>query len=75
MHVSLNIHQSVLCPLTSDVNECAKVDDNDCDVNATCTNTPGSFNCDCNKGFRGNGRDCRGSLCQNYSLNNSDINY
>ncbi len=29
-----------------------------CDVNATCTNTPGSFDCLCNPGFMGDGTTC-----------------
>jgi len=41
----------------NDVDECAKNKDN-CDVNATCTNTIGSFTCECNDGYSGDGVTC-----------------
>jgi len=37
-----------------DVDECTNGSDN-CDINATCTNVPGSFTCECNPGFTGDG--------------------
>ncbi|XP_031568347.1 delta-like protein C [Actinia tenebrosa] len=40
-----------------DVNECTS-GHHDCSVNATCTNTIGSFNCTCKNGYLGNGRNC-----------------
>lgn len=43
-----------------DINECTTNTDN-CDSNATCDNTQGSFNCVCNNGFRGNGTHCDGN--------------
>ena len=42
---------------TSDINEC-KLDTDDCDENAECTDTIGSFSCDCNFGYTGSGREC-----------------
>ena len=43
----------------SDVDECSNGDD-DCDVNAACTNQQGSFSCECTDGFQGNGKICEG---------------
>ena len=34
----------------------------DCDVNAKCTNTVGSYLCECNDGYSGNGTYCSGLL-------------
>lgn len=45
--------------LTLDVDECLSNLDN-CSNNATCTNTIGSFNCSCNRGYQGNGTTCIG---------------
>ena len=43
--------------LPIDINECV-TGANDCDSNATCTNTPGNFTCACNQGYSGNGTFC-----------------
>ena len=43
----------------TDINECMANTD-DCDTNAVCTNTPGSFTCDCNQGYSGDGLNCVG---------------
>lgn len=43
----------------SDINECA-TGSHDCHASATCTNTNGSHTCNCNHGYRGNGRHCTG---------------
>lgn len=40
----------------ADIDECAG--QNDCDIDATCSNTPGSYDCACNAGYKGNGYDC-----------------
>ena len=45
--------------LFSDVDECTLNTDN-CDINAECTNTVGSFECDCNDGYAGTGVTCTG---------------
>ena len=44
----------------ADVDECVEGLD-DCDVNALCTDTVGSFTCDCLDGFVGNGITCAGT--------------
>ena len=40
-----------------DVNECAEGID-DCDQNAECSDTEGSYNCTCNHGYSGDGVTC-----------------
>lgn len=40
-----------------DVDECTTNSDN-CDVNATCMNSAGGFDCTCNAGFAGDGTTC-----------------
>ena len=45
--------------LASDILECER-DLDDCDSNATCTNTIGSYLCSCNPGFTGDGFTCIG---------------
>ncbi|KAI8485101.1 hypothetical protein Bbelb_372070 [Branchiostoma belcheri] len=42
------------CRRQPDVNECAS-GDNECDVNAVCTNTPGGYTCACKIGYTGDG--------------------
>ena len=49
-----------------DINECAQ--DNDCHNNATCINNSGSYDCECNSGFRGDGKVCTGT--SNIKCNN-----
>lgn len=46
-------------PMYTDINECDRDLDN-CDINAECSNTVGSFNCTCNMGYTGTGvmSDC-----------------
>ncbi|KAG5552067.1 hypothetical protein RHGRI_010227 [Rhododendron griersonianum] len=46
----------------TDIDECKDPNLNDCDGNATCTNTPGNFTCSCNHHFFGDGRS-DGSGC------------
>eukprot|EP00057_Strongylocentrotus_purpuratus_P013529 XP_011668003.1 PREDICTED: fibrillin-3-like isoform X2 [Strongylocentrotus purpuratus] len=45
-------------PQCVDVDECATEFTNDCDANAVCINSPGSYRCECNLGFFGNGQVC-----------------
>jgi hypothetical protein len=41
----------------ADIDECATSAD-DCDANATCSNTAGAFTCGCNDGYTGDGTTC-----------------
>lgn len=41
----------------ADIDECTEGTD-DCDSDASCTNTSGAYTCACNEGFLGNGQDC-----------------
>ena len=51
---------SLLCyvHLVPDIDECSF--ENECHVNATCTNTIGSYTYTCNSGYQGDGRNCAG---------------
>lgn len=42
----------------TDIDEC-ETGDHDCDENAACMNRTGGFDCFCNDGYTGNGRQCR----------------
>lgn len=62
-----------------DVDECANPESNDCDPNALCTNTEGSYVCRCIKGYTGDGKRCTGITkhsnsyrCSKNSANSSD---
>ena len=45
--------------ITLDVDEC-DLDTDVCHANATCNNTIGSYTCDCNIGYTGDGFNCTG---------------
>ena len=42
-----------------DINEC-KLNTDECDINASCNNTEGSYQCTCNSGYQGTGLTCVG---------------
>ena len=44
----------------SDIDECKGI--HSCHVNAICTNTKGSFVCECQPEFNGNGQNCKGEF-------------
>ena len=44
----------------TDTDECANAADNNCDVNAVCTDTTESYTCACNPGYTGDGILCSG---------------
>ena len=44
-----------------DINEC-EVGSHRCHTQATCCNSPGSFDCFCNVGYSGDGQNCTGKL-------------
>ena len=44
----------------SDVDECSSA--NECHLDATCGNTIGSYNCTCQDGFEGDGKNCTGKI-------------
>ena len=49
-----------LLSLLADLDECAIPETNECDLNALCTNTEGSYVCRCLDGYQGDGRNCTG---------------
>ena len=53
-------HLTVESLLFVDDNEC-KRDPHPCDVNARCSNTQGSYRCDCCTGYSGDGNTCEGN--------------
>ena len=44
----------------SDKDECSSKS-HSCDVNAVCSNTPGSYTCTCKAGYAGDGKSCTGN--------------
>ena len=65
IQVPLFVYQA----FAEDIDECIEGTD-DCDDNAVCTNTEGSFTCECESGYTGNGRICSGKLsCIEFSVN------
>ena len=50
---------ALLCVCVIDINECTEKTHN-CSVNGLCTNTNGSYRCECRHGCRGNDFECSG---------------
>merc|ERR1712136_705181 len=64
-----------VAPTWGDVNECADATLNNCDVNAACTDTVGSYTCTCNTGYTGDGFTCTDiNECADPALNNCGAN-
>ena len=53
-------HSKPFLALFTDVNECVKPETNECDSNAVCNNTEGSYTCRCLIGYQGDGKNCTG---------------
>ncbi|XP_077993211.1 protocadherin Fat 4-like [Glandiceps talaboti] len=62
---------NTLIMTTGDVDECNQGLDN-CNSDATCTNTVGGYNCTCNDGYTGDGRE-DGNGCNNIDECNEDM--
>uniref|UniRef100_A0A7N5ZUD6 Fibrillin 2b n=1 Tax=Anabas testudineus TaxID=64144 RepID=A0A7N5ZUD6_ANATE len=55
--------QSFLLTLSIDQDECS-LEEHNCNPNADCVNTPGSYRCTCKEGFNGDGFSCSGeAIC------------
>ena len=52
---------SVTLSISPDIDECA-IDTHNCDENANCTDTDGSFQCACLSGYEGNGTFCQSAI-------------
>ena len=46
----------------ADIDECSSAEANDCDLDAMCTNTEGSYVCRCKRGYTGDGKNCTGIM-------------
>lgn len=57
---------SLLLPVDQD--ECS-AEDHNCNINADCVNTPGSYRCTCKEGFNGDGFSCSGKTAEALKIN------
>ena len=55
--------------ILTDIDECSTKTHN-CNLNANCTNTDGSFKCVCKEGYTGDGKSCSGKTHEFYRWNN-----
>ena len=63
----------MLGSVCSNINECQESTHN-CDVNADCFDTPGSYACECKTGYHGTGVECRQSdNCLNHKCGRNGI--
>ena len=60
VYLSIGSNFANLLLSCSDINECESEMANDCDVNADCTDTVGSYDCSCRSGYEGDGFNCKG---------------
>ena len=51
-----------------DLEECS-TNTHNCDVNADCVNTVGSYSCNCRAGYTGDGKTCNGKKSTNQLTN------
>ena len=56
----MEVNVVVFCYIFPDLDECA-TNSFDCDPNAACQNTKGSYTCGCKSGYTGNGKICNGN--------------
>ena len=50
--------------ITADIDECTNPTLNACHSNATCADTEGSYECECQLGFTGDGIECEGNAAK-----------
>ena len=53
---------------TLELDECSDPSFNDCHMNANCTDIPGSYVCDCELGYEGNGTFCESKFFEQISV-------
>jgi len=56
----IQTHVKLMQSLITEIDECENEELNDCDPNALCTNTEGSYVCRCRGGYTGDGKICTG---------------
>ena len=61
----VKLNTLLLCIIIPDIDECSTGVDQ-CDQNADCTNTEGSYKCTCKTGYEGDGHHCSGELHAEY---------
>ena len=53
--------------IPADIDECG-LTEGPCHEDAACTNTEGSYECECRTGYKGDGYRCTGDLCRTHVL-------